>query len=411
MLQNRLEDHILDGKNPHKCYLLAKEYDKLEQGAMAVSLYLKAADLASSEFVDNKELQYKCMIGIGRCYERQRDRGFTVEGAFLDAVALLPTRPEAHYHLCKHYEGKSLWKHCLIHAELALDNPHIEENCELGFPGYENLLYYQALANWYISGQQNGKQLFFSLKYRNKLKPTLKEKVDRIMDNIWYPDVIPYTAEDFERIKFIFPKLERIIRNHSKHFQDMFVLSCFNGKRNGSYLEIGSGDPFVHNNTALLETEFGWKGISIDNSEALCYNFKEKRNNTVICSDATAIPFENMLNAHCMEPIIDYLQIDCDEASIDILNKIPFGRFKFGVITFEHDSYRLGNERKDAARKLLKEHGYVLAVPNLAFAPGHPYEDWYIHPDVVDLPKEMKAEKDVNFVWDYFMEPIDTNKD
>ena len=83
MLQKLLEEHVIDSKNPYKCYDLAKEYDKLEQGAMAVSLYLKSADLS-----EDKKLQYKCMIGIARCYWRQRNRGFTVEGAFLDAVKL-----------------------------------------------------------------------------------------------------------------------------------------------------------------------------------------------------------------------------------------------------------------------------------------------------------------------------------
>ena len=406
MLQKLLEAHIYDGKNPYKCYDLAQEYDKLEQGAMAVSLYLKAADLSESEFLGDKELQYKCMIGIARCYNRQRDRGFTVEGALLDAVALLPERPEAHYHLCKYYTERSYWKHCLAHANSALTNMHLSENCELGFPGEERLLYYQALETWYISGQQNGKQLFFDLKHRYKLKPTLKAEVDEIIGNIFYPDVIQYCADDFERFKFLFKNLERIHKNHSKHFQDMFILSMYDGKRNGTYLEIGSGDPFVHNNTVLLEQEFGWKGISIDASEALCYKFKENRNNTVICADATQINYEDMFSKHCMEPVIDYLQVDCDDVSIDILKNIPFHRYKFGVITFEHDSYRLGNERKAEARKLLKSHGYELAVPNVSFAPNHPYEDWYYHPDIVELPKEMKTTKDINFVWDYFMEEL-----
>ena len=68
ILQTVLEKHIMDPKNPELCYDLAKEYDKLENGAMAVSLYLKAADLS-----EDNELQYKCMIGIGRAYDRQRD--------------------------------------------------------------------------------------------------------------------------------------------------------------------------------------------------------------------------------------------------------------------------------------------------------------------------------------------------
>ena len=95
-LQTVLEKHIMDPKNDSLCYDLAKEYDKIENGAMAVSLYLKAADMSEDTF-----LQYKCMIGIGRCYDRQRDRGFTVEGAFQDAVALVPDTPQAHYLLAK----------------------------------------------------------------------------------------------------------------------------------------------------------------------------------------------------------------------------------------------------------------------------------------------------------------------
>ena len=59
MLQTALETHVMDPKNPHKCFALAQEYDYLEQGAMAVSLYLKAADLS-----DDKNLQYDCMVGI-----------------------------------------------------------------------------------------------------------------------------------------------------------------------------------------------------------------------------------------------------------------------------------------------------------------------------------------------------------
>jgi len=398
MLQKLLEEHVIDSKNPYKCYDLAKEYDKLEQGAMAVSLYLKSADLS-----EDKKLQYKCMIGIARCYWRQRNRGFTVEGAFLDAVKLDPLAPEAHYHLCKYYEETSQWKKCLMHAEFGLLNDS-EENCELGFPGQIYFTFYQALATWYIAGQQDGKHLFFNLKHKYNLRPKLKEKVDRICNQIGYPDTIPYSADDFGRFKYYFKGLERVFKNYSKHYQDLFVLSVFKGKRNGSYLEIGSGDPFIHNNTALLETEFGWKGISIDNSEALCYKFKQNRNNTIICADATEIGYIDLFDKHCIDPVIDYLQIDCDEASIDILKKLPFNYYKFGVITFEHDAYRLGNERRAEARKLLEEHGYVLAVPDLAFTENHPYEDWYYHPDVVEFPNEMRTEKSVNFVFDYFMD-------
>ena len=115
MLQELLESHVMDPKNAYKCYDLATEYDRLEQGAMGVSLYLKAADLSN-----DKLLQYKSMIGLALIYYRQGRRDFTVEGGLLDAVALCPERPEAHYHLCAYYEHKANWKHCLAHANTAL---------------------------------------------------------------------------------------------------------------------------------------------------------------------------------------------------------------------------------------------------------------------------------------------------
>lgn len=401
MLQQLLNEQVLDPKNPEKILKLAKEYDRLKQGAMAVSLYLKAADLST-----DKVLQYKAMLGIALCYDRQGNRRYTVEGALLDAAAILPERPEAYYYLSKFYADGQTWKKSYFFAcaGLKLDNP--SDDLELNYPGMKALLFQKALAKWYVTGTQEGKHDLFDLKFRTILDAEHREKVDRLLDQIFYPDTIPYVAADYDRFKFKFPGLEQVKANHSKHFQDLFVLSVFNGKRNGTYLEIGSGDPFVHNNTALLETQFDWKGISIDNSPALCYNFKENRRNTVICADATEISYEDLFDKHCVDPIVDYLQIDCDEVSIEILKKMPFKTHKFGVITFEHDKYRLGTQIRDEVRKILKEQGYVLLVNDAAFTEVCAYEDWYVHPDVVDINVLMQSKKDINFVWDYFMEEL-----
>jgi hypothetical protein len=401
MLQQLLNEHVLDPKNPEKIFNLAKEYDRLQQGAMAVSLYLKAADLSK-----DKLLQYKAILGIALCYDRQGNRRYTVEGAFLDAAALLPERPEAYYFLSKfHTEGQN-WKGSYFFACAGLKLADPDTDIGVNYPGKKAMAFQRAMTKWYITGSQEGKHELFNLKFRTLLDSETKEKVDRILSNIFYPDTIPYYADDFNRFKFKFPGLENIKQNYSKHFQDLFVLSIFKGKKNGTYLEIGSGDPFVHNNTALLETEFDWKGISIDNSPALCYNFKENRHNTVICADATQIGYEDLFDKHCVGHIVDYLQIDCDEVSIDILKKIPFKTHKFGVITFEHDSYRLGTGIRDEVRKYLEKQGYVLLVNDVAFNELCSYEDWYIHPDVVDVDLTMKTKAGINFVWDYFMETL-----
>jgi hypothetical protein len=56
-LTSLLELHAEDVKDPYVIFELAKEYDHLKQGAAAVGLYIKSADLT-----DDKDLQYKCMV-------------------------------------------------------------------------------------------------------------------------------------------------------------------------------------------------------------------------------------------------------------------------------------------------------------------------------------------------------------
>jgi hypothetical protein len=58
-------------------------------------------------------------------------------------------------------------------------------------------------------------------------------------------------------------------------------------------------------------------------------------------------------------------------------------------------------------RELLREQGYVLLVGNVAFTEIFPYEDWFVHPDVVDIYNHMKGKSGLNFVWDYFMNEIE----
>jgi hypothetical protein len=401
-LQQLLNEHVLDSKNTTKIFKLAQEYDRLGQGAMAVSLYIKAADLEETD----KLLQYKCLLGIAKCYHRQNNRRHTVIGVLLQAAALMPERQEAHYFLCKLYEESREWRQCLVHANVGLLSS-AEDDIDVGYPGKFALYFYQALATWYISGTQPGKHLFFDLKYKMHLDAEHREKVDRIINSIHYPDTIPYKKEDLKRYKFPFDGIESIEKNYSKHFQDMFILTVLNGKKNGTYLEIGAGDPFIHNNTALLETQFGWRGISIDISEALAYKFKNSRKNTVICANALEIDYRELFSKHCLDHVTDFLQIDCDDASVEILKKIPFNEYKFGVIQFEHDSYRLDPVIKETSRKILQDAGYVLLVNDVAFNEYGTYEDWWVHPCLVNINSEMKSTKKINFVWDYFMKGLE----
>ena len=72
-LKTLLNEHVMDPKNTEKMYSLACEYDKLSQGAAAVSFYIRAADLEEKDTL----LQYKCMIGASQCYARMGRRKYT----------------------------------------------------------------------------------------------------------------------------------------------------------------------------------------------------------------------------------------------------------------------------------------------------------------------------------------------
>ena len=67
-----------------------------------------------------------------------------------------------------------------MHANLGLSVDHGAEDEELGYPGWHYLKFLQALATWYIAGQQNGKELFFDLKYKYNLKPDLADRVSKM---------------------------------------------------------------------------------------------------------------------------------------------------------------------------------------------------------------------------------------
>ena len=407
-LRTLLNEHVMDPKNTEKMYSLACEYDKLSQGAAAVSFYIRAADLEENDTL----LQYKCMIGASQCYARMGRRNNTVVGLLQHAIRIKPERPEAHYFLSKHGENVGDWRLCQIHAKLGIKYKN-EPDVGIDWPGGRELFYLEAHSEWSISGVESGRRGFFDLIYRKEMHKEgkvedvkFREYIKDVLNKIGWPDAVPYRKRtELERFKYPFKDLDLIENNYSKHFQDMFVLACLNGKRNGTYLEIGAGDPFIHNNTALLETVFDWKGISIEWQAHLAYDFAQRRTNTIINANALSIDFEDLLVKHCMETTIDFLQIDTDETSIQILRNLPLERFKFNVIQFEHDAYRLDNKIRDEARSILTSRDYVLVTQNICFRPDVEYEDWWVHSSIIDsIPSTLHNGLDKNFFWDYFIE-------
>jgi hypothetical protein len=400
MLQDLLSQVVLDTHNSSKMYELAKEYDRLEQGAAAATFYLRAADYEK----EDKLLKYKSLIRLGKIYNREGRRFITVNSILQDAISTIPNRPEAYYFLAKYFQEKDEWRPSLTYLSIA---KHFlgQDDIDVDYPGDDDLEFLYARAVWKNNGTDDGKDLLFNLKYKTPdVNKNVIKQVDKLFDNIGFPSRIRYNAADSAAYKFPFRGLKGIKTNYARHFQDMFVLSVHDGKTNGSYVEIGSGDPIENNNTYLLEKDFGWKGLSVEINEKHCYTHSNHRVGNILMGDASKINYTDVLKSHCFSDQIDFLRINAEEASLPVLKNIPFNRHSFGVIQFQHNACWWGNEIRDESRNILKDLGYILVVSNMAMDYAQYYEDWWVHPNY--FKKHMKSNDDVNFIWKYAMHEV-----
>ena len=175
----------------------------------------------------------------------------------------------------------------------------------------------------------------------------------------------------------------------SKSLQDYFIYLIGLECGNLTFLELGAG-PAIHGcNTYTLEKFHKWKGVSIELDSSLASTFRLQRINPIINADALLLNYEEILESFNLGPDIGYLQIDIDPSfqSLACLLRIPFDRYRFAGITFEHDRYRSGSKVAKAKRAVLKHYGYELLVEDLLVDNKYPYEDWWVHPALVDIKK------------------------
>ena len=179
---------------------------------------------------------------------------------------------------------------------------------------------------------------------------------------------------------------------NSQSRQDEFVLIMLKNKKNGYFLEIGSNDAKYINNTYVLEKEYNWTGIMVEYDSKYEQSYKEFRpNSNYIISDARIINYKELLEKYNAPLNIDYLQIDLEVDNrstldvLEILDKQILNTYKFAVITFEHDIYR-GNffDTREKSRQIFKKYGYYRVFEDVKNS-NLPYEDWYVHPSLVDI--------------------------
>lgn len=393
-----LKNFIMSPNDPENNFELARYYDNLGHTASALSYYLRTAERTNDDL-----LRYECLLLGASCFERQGTRKFTMKGMLQQAVATLPKRPEGYYHLSRFHEQNAInegrWLDSYMVASQGLsvcefDNTTPLRTNAVNYPGKYGLMFQKAVVAWNCGLCDESKNIFLDLYsnyemddyFTNLTRNNLKN-----MGEFTSKSNKLYSKDKHNKLKLKFEGSETIEQNYSEAYQDMFVLAMHNGKKNGTYVEIGSGHPKNENNTYLLEKDFGWNGVSIDTNEDFVSAHNAERSHTCLLRNATSINYEKFLNGLNLPTSIDYLQIDVDSADISykVLLSIPLETYKFGVITFEHNHYTDSkNDVRIKSRKYLESYGYKLVPLNiLTDSNNHCHEDWYVHPDIIDTSK------------------------
>ena len=416
-LQQLLNAYIMNPQDVENNFALGFYYDTIGQTASALSYYLRCAERTPDDL-----LKYECLIRSSMCFDKQGTRGFTVKGLLQHAISILPKRPEAYYLLSRFFERDTRdghWNDGYMIASIGqkvcdFNSSPLRTNVD--YPGEYAILYQKAVISWWCGLCNESKNLFQDLRDNYDLneihKKSVIENLIKLNGTKKEESFASYNKSKYSSLKVKFPGSELIEKNYSEAYQDMFVLTMLNGKKDGTYLEIGAGNSFYGNNTALLEKQFDWRGVALDIDENFVNAHKNERKNPCFLKNATLVNYNAFLSGLDFPNEIDYLQLDCDPPSVtyDILLSIPFETYKFAVITYEHDYYC--DETKsfqEKSKKYLESYGYVRVANNISPDEFRPYEDWWIHPDLIDnvvLEKMMYINDDTKKAENYLLNKL-----
>lgn len=392
---------------------LADCYYEREQYAAALSFYLRVTECSKNDL-----LIYESLLKCGLCFEKQGNRTYYAKGMYQHAISVLPMKGEGYFLLSRLYERNKEWQESYTTAEIGLLMSKFEadELQNVEYPGKWGFLFEKSVVSWWMGREKESIELLLDLKENYTMSDEYKTAVENNIRFIWGEGwTKPYYYKKGMELIHRFDGMELINQNYSQAFQDLFILTALNGKKNGKYLELGSYHPFNHSNTYLLEEKFDWKGLSLEINPQMITWFNGKRKNECLGIDATKADYKKILDDKGWGTEWDYLQIDCEPAqnSMLALLQIPFDIYKFRVITFEHDYYTDQNKDvKEKSRRYLKSMGYELVVSDVSVDTNSPFEDWYLHAEMVDKEtiEKLKSTNKINFIKELFLKNNNLSK-
>lgn len=182
--------------------------------------------------------------------------------------------------------------------------------------------------------------------------------------------------------------------------QDEFVANILNFKKDGYCVDIGSCHSVYSNNTFAFQ-ELGWTSLSVEIESSYNDSYPSTRKLGVhLNENALNVKYKEVFEENEFPKNIDYISIDVDTLSLDVLKLIPFDEYTFKVITIEHDGYLYGDKYRKPQRKFLEKKGYLLLCSDVYveqdgyYGKECPFEDWWINPNdfSTELIEQIKSD-------------------
>lgn len=389
-MNKELVDYINDTRNARVNFNFAYWYEKQGHLSPAISFYIRSA-----EFTEDVNLRYEALVRVFFCYDKAGRRDNTSETTLKQAICLCPKRPEAYFLLAQFYEYRQKWIDAYTFACLGLDMAEKNYNVmpNTNYPGDYVFYFLKACSAWHI-GKPNESRKIYQHVLNNEVNKLSEQYKNLLQANLSQLGVGPEKVairkyrKNKNKLKFQFDYLDKIEENHSQAYQDICALMMNEGKP-GTYLEIGAAHPFTANNTALLEN-FGWKGIGLEIDDMLIQKYSHFRKNKVIKQNALECDYEKLMQeilSFTDKNYVDYLQVDVEPSknTFTTLTLIPFEKFKFKFITYEHDHYvDVSRLYREKSRRFLQSYGYELLINDVSPIGDCSFEDWWYHPELVN---------------------------
>ena len=214
---------------------LAFKYECLGHTAAAVSYYLRCA-----EFTDDDDLSYECLLRMSLCISKQKNRDEKELCCIKHAISIKPERPEALYIMSLYYSFRKKWMESYMYACLGLKNTDKKYR-----PFKQHIEYsekYQLLFQKAYSGFKKGKidesrDIYMNILHSYNIPDHLRNIILQNLNPLPEPHhpIIPYTKDKGNSLKYSFHNYQEINKNFSQIYQDIFILSMNDGKKNGTY--------------------------------------------------------------------------------------------------------------------------------------------------------------------------------